>query len=42
MVSAIPGAKLVLLDAAHLSNIERAPEFTAALDGFLDGGAPTD
>jgi 3-oxoadipate enol-lactonase len=38
MVSAIPGATLVLLEAAHLSNIECAAGFTAALDAFLDGG----
>jgi 3-oxoadipate enol-lactonase len=35
MASAIPGAHLVMLDAAHLTNIERAGDFTAALDGFL-------
>lgn len=31
----IPGAKLVGLDAAHLSNIEQPDAFTKALDGFL-------
>ena len=31
----IPEAKLVMLDAAHLSNIERAEEFTATLVEFL-------
>jgi len=31
----IPGAKYVELDAAHLSNIEKRDEFTAALRGFL-------
>ncbi len=31
----IPGAKLVGLDAAHLSNIEQPEAFTKALDGFL-------
>lgn len=31
----IVGAKLVMLEAAHLSNIERATEFTAALLEFL-------
>jgi 3-oxoadipate enol-lactonase len=31
----IPGAKLVMLDAAHLSNIERANELTATLLEFL-------
>lgn len=33
----IPGAKLVGLDAAHLSNIEQPEAFTKALDGFLKG-----
>jgi 3-oxoadipate enol-lactonase len=33
----IPEAKLVLLEAAHLSNIERAGEFNAALIEFLQG-----
>lgn len=37
IVQAIPGARLVLLEAAHLTNIERPEEFTAALDGFLAG-----
>ena len=37
MANAIPEAKLVLLDAAHLSNIERADEFNAALIEFLQG-----
>ena len=36
--SSIPEAKLVILDAAHLSNIERATEFTATLIEFLDAG----
>lgn len=31
----IVGSKLVMLEAAHLSNVERAPEFTAALLEFL-------
>jgi 3-oxoadipate enol-lactonase len=31
----IAGSKLVELDAAHLSNLDRQTEFTAALDGFL-------
>ena len=31
----IPGARLTVLDAAHLSNVECAPEFTAAVLGFL-------
>jgi 3-oxoadipate enol-lactonase len=33
--SSIQGSKLVMLEAAHLSNIERAPEFTATLLDFL-------
>ncbi len=34
----IPGAKLVVLPSAmHLSNIEQAEKFNAALMGFLDG-----
>lgn len=37
MANAIPEAKLVLLEAAHLSNIERAEEFNAALIEFLQG-----
>jgi 3-oxoadipate enol-lactonase len=35
IASSIPDAKLVMLEAAHLSNIERADEFTAALLEFL-------
>jgi 3-oxoadipate enol-lactonase len=31
----IAGSRLVELDAAHLSNLDREPEFTAALDQFL-------
>lgn len=31
----IPGARMVELDAAHLSNIEAAPAFNAALASFL-------
>ena len=31
----IRGSRLVELDAAHLSNLDRQPEFTAALEGFL-------
>lgn len=31
----IPGSSLVTLDTAHLSNVERASEFTAAVFGFL-------
>ena len=37
MANAIPEAKLVLLEAAHLSNIERADEFNVALIEFLQG-----
>lgn len=33
----IPGAKLVALDAAHLSNIEQPEAYAKALDGFLKG-----
>ncbi|MBY0533121.1 MAG: 3-oxoadipate enol-lactonase [Xanthobacteraceae bacterium] len=33
----IPGAKLVGLDAAHLSNIEQPDAFAKALNGFLKG-----
>jgi 3-oxoadipate enol-lactonase len=32
----IPSARLVVLDAAHLSNIERRDEFTAAVSAFLN------
>ena len=39
IASSIPDAKLKLLDAAHLSNIEQADEFTAALLDFLGPGA---
>ncbi|WP_129647758.1 3-oxoadipate enol-lactonase [Peristeroidobacter agariperforans] len=37
MANSIPEAKLVLLDAAHLSNVERAEEFNATLIEFLQG-----
>lgn len=37
MANTIPEAKLVLLDAAHLSNIERPDDFNAALIEFLQG-----
>jgi 3-oxoadipate enol-lactonase len=37
IASTIPEAKLVLLEAAHLSNIERAGEFNATLIEFLQG-----
>ncbi len=35
IAAAIPGAQTALLDAGHLSNIERPREFTAALSEFL-------
>lgn len=35
----IQGAKLVMLESAHLSNIERAPQFTAELLEFLAADA---
>jgi 3-oxoadipate enol-lactonase len=37
IASTIPEAKLVLLECAHLSNVERANEFNAALIEFLQG-----
>jgi 3-oxoadipate enol-lactonase len=39
LASLIPGARYVELDAAHLSNIEAEPKFTAALLDFLAGPA---
>ena len=36
----IPGARLTVLDAAHLSNVECAPAYTAAVLGFLSGSEP--
>jgi len=33
----VSGAKLVVLDAAHISNIEQAEKYTAAVLGFLNG-----
>jgi 3-oxoadipate enol-lactonase len=35
IANSIPGAKLKMLEAAHLSNIEKAEEFTATLVEFL-------
>lgn len=35
LAAAIPGAQLVEFDAAHLSNVERAREFTGAVLAFL-------
>jgi 3-oxoadipate enol-lactonase len=37
IASSIAESRLVMLDAAHLTNIERAPEFNAALIEFLEG-----
>jgi 3-oxoadipate enol-lactonase len=36
----IAGSRLVELDAAHLSNLDREAEFTAALDQFLGQTTP--
>lgn len=33
--SHIPGASMTILDAAHISNVERSHEFTEAVAGFL-------
>jgi 3-oxoadipate enol-lactonase len=38
--SEITGSRLVELDAAHLSNLDREAEFTAALDTFLAENTP--
>jgi 3-oxoadipate enol-lactonase len=37
LAAGIAGARLVMLEAAHLSNIEQPDEFTAALGDFLAG-----
>ncbi len=37
---AIAGSRIVELDAAHLSNLDREAEFTAALDQFLAATTP--
>lgn len=37
LAEAIPGAELTILDAAHLSNVERPEEFGAALTTLLTG-----
>ena len=42
LVAGIPGARVVHLAAAHLSNIERPSGFSAALFDFLLPGAPVD
>ena len=36
---AIPGSKMLTLDAAHLSNVEQAEAFTSAVMGFLGSRA---
>ena len=36
LAEAIPEARLLALDAAHLSNVERAPEFTRAMLEFFE------
>jgi 3-oxoadipate enol-lactonase len=36
----IAGSRLVELNAAHLSNLDREPEFTAALEQFLTESSP--
>lgn len=35
LLASIAGSKLVTLDAGHISNVERAEEFTGALETFL-------
>lgn len=42
MVAAITGAKLAVLDAAHISNVEKPAEFSAALIEFLTAPAMDD
>ena len=37
LAARIPGASLIDLDAAHLSNVERSDAFSAAVRGFLTG-----
>ena len=39
LVERIAGARYVELGAAHLSNIEAAPQFTTAVREFLSGAA---
>lgn len=36
LAAAIPGARLLALEAAHLANVEQAPAFTAAVLAFLE------
>lgn len=38
LAAGIPGAECIMLEAAHLSNVERPGEFNAALIGFLAKG----
>lgn len=42
LAATIPGARLVELDAAHLSNLECAAGFTAAVTAFLQHGGAGD
>ncbi|HEX8029892.1 MAG TPA: 3-oxoadipate enol-lactonase [Vicinamibacterales bacterium] len=42
LVAHIAGARLLALDAAHLSNVERAAEFNAGVVEFLAGDDPRD
>jgi 3-oxoadipate enol-lactonase/4-carboxymuconolactone decarboxylase len=43
IAAAIKGASHAILDAAHISNVERAADFTRAVQGFLgDASLPTD
>ncbi|MGK9170042.1 3-oxoadipate enol-lactonase [Inquilinus limosus] len=35
IAAAVPGARFLALDAAHIANIEQADAFTAAVEGFL-------
>ena len=37
IADAIPGARMVEIEAAHLSNVEKPDDFTRALVGFLSG-----
>jgi 3-oxoadipate enol-lactonase len=40
LASLIRGARYLELDAAHLSNIEAASQFTSAVREFLSAAAP--
>lgn len=42
LADSIPGAELVELDAAHLSNVEQADAFNRHLVAFLTSGRPAD